>query len=306
VRDLVIQPAQRYSVLVARDKYDDKTESFWIRARMVEDKFAYVNLAMQSEARAILRYPSASVPSSVLSPLPKTHPGPPASAAPAALAAWYELPQFDEWVLKPADGAPTLSDSNTSGGVLMIPWIFSIQRTHDLNWRSFINGTSWEIPPAGEAALVADTAGIYGGEGAGEGQAGVRVWPGDQLIATLEHGQMVDFIITNLDDGDHPFHLHGYAPWLLGTGRGRYKAANANLDMNNALRRDTFTVRSRGWAVVRILADNPGYWAFHCHIAWHMMGGGLFQIAVPPAERGRAALPDDIMEECKMWDVVRR
>lgn len=33
------------------------------------------------------------------------------------------------------------------------------------------------------------------------------------------------------------------------------------------------------------------------------MGGGLFQIAVPPAEPDRVqpALPDDIVEQCKLW-----
>jgi iron transport multicopper oxidase len=42
VRDLVVHPAQRYSVLVTRDKGDATVEAFWIRARMVEDKFAYI------------------------------------------------------------------------------------------------------------------------------------------------------------------------------------------------------------------------------------------------------------------------
>jgi FtsP/CotA-like multicopper oxidase with cupredoxin domain len=40
VRDLVLQPAQRYSVLVERYP-DDKRQEFWIKAQMVEDKFAY-------------------------------------------------------------------------------------------------------------------------------------------------------------------------------------------------------------------------------------------------------------------------
>ncbi|KAL1874918.1 hypothetical protein VTK73DRAFT_10398 [Phialemonium thermophilum] len=39
------------------------------------------------------------------------------------------------------------------------------------------------------------------------------------------------------------------------------------------MRRDTVTVPS-GWHVVlRFEADNPGLWALHCHIAWHMEGG---------------------------------
>ncbi|KAJ7032673.1 hypothetical protein C8F04DRAFT_650582 [Mycena alexandri] len=94
-------------------------------------------------------------------------------------------------------------------------------------------------------------------------------------------------------------------PWLLGVGKGRYKPATAHRDLISPMRRDTFTVPRRGWAVVRIVANNPGYWA------WHMMGGGLFQIAVPPAPvRGNGTslgsnwtmrAPDDIVEQCRMW-----
>jgi len=69
------------------------------------------------------------------------------------------------------------------------------------------------------------------------------------------------------------------------------------------MRRDTFTVPARRWAVVRVVADNAGYWAFHCNIAWHMMGGGLFQVAVSPADGGAAMLPEDIVQQCKVWNV---
>lgn len=29
----------------------------------------------------------------------------------------------------------------------------------------------------------------------------------DQLIATIDDVKTIDFVINNLDDGDHPFHL---------------------------------------------------------------------------------------------------
>ncbi|KAK7002328.1 multicopper oxidase [Favolaschia claudopus] len=309
VRDLVLQPAQRYSVLIARERGDkeDGVDAFWVRAVMVEDKFAYDNPTRHPEARAILRYtPSPSSASTATSTstasatLPTTLPGPYRTVE----AEWYALPHFDEWALKPpsTDAARRPIPHNNNINAHTIPFIFSIQRTHELNWRSFINGTSWEVPENGEASGVGDLVGVYSRVGR---EAEVKVWPGDQLVATLQYNQTVDFIITNLDDGDHPFHLHGYAPWILGSGRGRYKPATsaANLDLKTPLRRDTFTVPSRGWAVIRILADNPGYWAFHCHIVWHMMGGGLFQLAIPlPASDGGAvALPEAIVEQCRSW-----
>ncbi len=31
-----------------------------------------------------------------------------------------------------------------------------------------------------------------------------------QLVTTIDEEHVVEFIIDNLDDGDHPFHLHGH------------------------------------------------------------------------------------------------
>lgn len=33
--------------------------------------------------------------------------------------------------------------------------------------------------------------------------------------------------------------------------------------------KDTVSVPDSGFTVIRFLADNPGYWAFHCHMSWH-------------------------------------
>ncbi|KAJ7252170.1 multi-copper oxidase [Mycena rebaudengoi] len=275
VRDLVMQPAQRYSVLVSPES--DSGDTFWIRARMLTDRFAYDNPNMEPEARAILRY-AGPVPRPTHPPLERDQSND-----------HETLPAFDEWALRPPNNS-SLAHPPPNTDVLSLPFIFSIQRTHELNWRSF-----YQRDELGDPA-----------RGGGGGRCGYcdGVFPEDQVIATLEHGQTVDFVITNLDDGEHPFHLHGYAPWLLASGPGRYKPGKVPLETTNPLRRDTFTVPSRGWAVVRIVASNAGYWAFHCHIVWHMMGGGLFQVAVPPPADGDAAmipLPDDIVQQCKMW-----
>ncbi|KAJ7776307.1 multi-copper oxidase [Mycena metata] len=297
VRDLVLQSAQRYSVLVNRSADSNTTTAFWIRARMIDEPFGYTNPGIQLEARAILRYtdaphdrdtpPNHGSSVTIGLPLPTSTPGPPPGDT-----EWYQLPQFDEWELRPPASEQY---APPAGPAFNLPFKFSVQRTHDRFWRSFINGTSWEGVPLAQAALVSDTARLS------EGRVGVQVWPGDQLIAGLEHGQTVDFIITNLDDGDHPFHLHGYSPWLLGVGHGRYKPATAKLNTVNPLWRDTFTVPRRSWAVVRIHTDNAGYWAFHCHIGWHMIAGGLFQIAVPTSDGGVPEIPEDIKEQCKAW-----
>lgn len=44
-------------------------------------------------------------------------------------------------------------------------------------------------------------------------------------------------------------------------------------DLTRAVLRDTVQIPSRGYAVLRFRADNPGVWLFHCHIAWHLASG---------------------------------
>ncbi|KAJ7020713.1 multi-copper oxidase [Mycena alexandri] len=303
VRDLVMQVAQRYSVLVTRAEHDS-TEAFWIRAVMVDKGFGYkkcdspaispplifhhVSPNITLETRAILRYTSSDENTSTTRlPLPTTTPGPPPGDAD-----WYKLPVFDEWALRPP---AAVKYPPPAGPALTLPVAFSVRQTQDRYWRSYINDTSWNVLPLPEAALLEDIAHVN------EGRLGVAVWPGDQLIAAVAHGQTVDFVITNEDTNDHPFHLHAYSPWLLGVGDGLYDPATAKLNTVNPLWRDTFTVPGSSWIAVRILADNAGYWTFHCHIAWHLITGGLFQIAIPPADGVPPVIPEDIKEQCRMW-----
>ncbi|KAG2012535.1 hypothetical protein GB937_007130 [Aspergillus fischeri] len=44
-------------------------------------------------------------------------------------------------------------------------------------------------------------------------------------------------------------------------------------DLSRAVLRDTVQIPSRGYAVLRFRAENPGVWLFHCHIVWHLANG---------------------------------
>ena len=33
--------------------------------------------------------------------------------------------------------------------------------------------------------------------------------------------------------------------------------------------KDTVIVPDAGFTVIRFLANNPGFWLFHCHLSWH-------------------------------------
>ncbi|KIL85384.1 hypothetical protein FAVG1_11340 [Fusarium avenaceum] len=95
----------------------------------------------------------------------------------------------------------------------------------------------------------------------------------------------VDIVINNLDDGAHPFHLHGYSFYVLSShkdeGRGSWGSFNPysgeappnGLDLDFPLRKDTVSVPRRGHVVLTFVADNPGIWALHCHMLVHMARG---------------------------------
>lgn len=39
--------------------------------------------------------------------------------------------------------------------------------------------------------------------------------------------------------------------------------------LNNAVIKDTVTIPDGGYTIIRFVADNPGFWLFHCHIEYH-------------------------------------
>ena len=77
----------------------------------------------------------------------------------------------------------------------------------------------------------------------------------------VRKGEWVRVHLTNQSMMTHPMHLHGHFFQLEnGTGRGPFK--------------DTVLVEPHmGEATLDFVADNPGDWFFHCHIAYHMESG---------------------------------
>lgn len=138
--------------------------------------------------------------------------------------------------------------------------------------KGFINHTSWapQTPPIASMNRSA--------------------WDENQFVpfvpSSPETAPWVDLVINNLDDGSHPFHLHGHSFYVLSSymsgGRGGWGsydpftggAPPAGLDLASPLRKDTVRVPRRGHVVIRFRADNPGLWMLHCHMGVHL-GSGL-------------------------------
>ena len=53
-------------------------------------------------------------------------------------------------------------------------------------------------------------------------------------------------------------------------------------DLQRAMKRDTVVVPMLGHAIIRWVADNPGVWAFHCHMLVHLASGMAMAIVEQP------------------------
>uniref|UniRef100_A0A0D9XD08 L-ascorbate oxidase n=1 Tax=Leersia perrieri TaxID=77586 RepID=A0A0D9XD08_9ORYZ len=100
----------------------------------------------------------------------------------------------------------------------------------------------------------------------------------------LRFGSVVDVVLQNANmlgansSETHPWHLHGHDFWVLGYGYGRFDPAvhPATYNLKDPIMKNTVAVHPFGWTALRFKADNPGVWAFHCHIEAHFfMGMGV-------------------------------
>ncbi|KAJ5596865.1 multicopper oxidase-domain-containing protein [Penicillium hetheringtonii] len=134
-------------------------------------------------------------------------------------------------------------------------------------------------------------------------------WDSNQFSITTGPGPAwVDLVVNNLDEGPHPFHMHGHHFYILAThestfGWGSYNPFEDDIptgfdpqtdpakpyDLSRASLRDTVQIPSRGYAVLRFKADNPGVWLFHCHILWHFATGMAMLIDVQGDPAGQLA-----------------
>ncbi|XP_042457751.1 L-ascorbate oxidase-like [Zingiber officinale] len=103
-------------------------------------------------------------------------------------------------------------------------------------------------------------------------------------IYRLEFNSTVDVVLQNANmmnpntSDTHPWHLHGHDFWVLGFGMGKFVPGTDEKEFNlvDPIMKNTVAVHQYGWTAIRFRADNPGAWAFHCHIESHFfMGMGV-------------------------------
>lgn len=93
-------------------------------------------------------------------------------------------------------------------------------------------------------------------------------WPGDipgplDPLATMKLGKSYILRLRNETPNDHPIHLHGVS----------FKLLQSNKRKVPPLVTDTALLQREETMDVALVADNPGDWAFHCHVIEHQKTG---------------------------------
>ncbi|KPM38272.1 hypothetical protein AK830_g8298 [Neonectria ditissima] len=268
---LNILPAQRYSVVIETNVTSAST--FWMRSRMVTHCFTRPNEHLQPEIRAIIRYTSAESEPSVDEPTSREWPE----------AIEVICRDLNTSLLHPVEAVtPPPADDFV---ILRANFEIGAWRLA----RGFFNDSSWHANathPSLHRFLDSNTT-----ISTLESPVGINELAFDrktELVLQTTGIRTVDISINNFDDGAHPFHLHGHNFFVLVQGRSGYPPTAAELPqyleehnlLENPLRRDTITVEGYAWAIIRVVFDNPGLWAFHCHNTWHAESGMLMQILI--------------------------
>lgn len=265
-----IASGQRYSAIVHTG--NKNRNSFFMRAEMNQECFNYKNEELDPEVKGIITYKSdrfkdllksrkESIPSS---------------------KKWEDtLPldmclDMDEKSLQPLIQLDAPEPDQT-----VVLWT-KIVRLHQNNLApySYFNRTSW-VPSLGSPNLHVE----LGLVNATKEPKSTKKWGGKQMVVDIEPESVIQLVISNGDESPHPFHLHGHDFWVVKTHEpptgyihGQWDPEEQHeYNTKNPIRRDTLTVPRFGHAVIRFKADNPGIWAFHCHILWHLTTGMMMQ-----------------------------
>lgn len=173
-----------------------------------------------------------------------------------------------------------------------------------------------------------------------EAKLGNLSFPYIENVHNYGTNSSVRFIVENFGDEPHPMHLHGHNMFILAEGSCSSSSAGVNLtgavnstrkrdlsidyqdstmhrrdandtascwdgtitNPNNPQRRDVQMLLPGNYIVVQWNQDNPGTWPFHCHIAWHLSSGFVWNILEQPeAIQNDMQIPSIMAQTCRDW-----
>ncbi|KAF9130808.1 hypothetical protein BGW39_002653 [Mortierella sp. 14UC] len=303
VQRVPIHVAQRYTVLLVANHSATTTaaedglmnKSFWIRAEMNTNCFNVENPALDPSVKAILRYKAGSRwnftrgdgDTTINKGIKTNKMG--SQETPDSMdweaSAWS--PHCDD--LRAEMLKPYFARDAPEAAIQVVLEMSFMTISHDRVNKGYVNRTTW-IPQLHNPTLLQ----VIDNE---DGRNLDTVFDtSSQLVVMLDTVQTVELVVNNLDEGAHPFHLHGHIFYVVSTGDGSYMAGRSPLQTKNPLRRDTVTIPPFGYVVLRSVSDNPGLWAFHCHIDWHMAAGLMMQFLALPSQVKAFDIPSELRE----------
>lgn len=319
---VLVGPGQRYSIILATNQTDASSAPhlYWFRARMINHCFAENVLPDKgvAAAQAVIRYGSPPAPAPSSSPSPARIAGgntkqqqqnpvyyPNTEPDSGKFTVVCKDPPPGTYRPLPARAAPAHADHS---------WYLRVNLEIG-DWRlerGFLNQSTLR-PRLASPSLHRVVDGLQGGNASlFADTVGVNTAAFDEkheLTVSTREVEVVDVILQNFDEGNHPFHLHGMQMFVLAAGHGYFPGyealglapegkgvllndtttdttdtdsdttTDANADavsssiLANPTRRDVTTVEGFGWTLIRFVADNPGVWLFHCHMIWHAEAG---------------------------------
>jgi FtsP/CotA-like multicopper oxidase with cupredoxin domain len=274
---LELSVAQRISVLIK----PTKVGSFWIRARLDQNIYTYVNPSLDLDAYAIMSVTETATTSySVSKWIPSTSMAPGVFPVGANRSMFYN----QELSLKPAQA-------------ITVP---AVNTRVEFNFDIYDNGYGVVLPFVGGVNTLIPSTGSYTPMLYQLNADNTTTFSADYSSVTLSGGgEIVEVVIINNDMGDHPIHLHGHNFWVLARGEGNATAAYAAaLNTDSPLKRDVIRVPAAGYAIIRFIADNPGVWLLHCHMEWHFAAGLAMTFIEDTASIGKLQIPSEFTSLC--------
>ncbi|KAL6959308.1 L-ascorbate oxidase [Sarracenia purpurea var. burkii] len=272
VQNLFIYSGETYSVLIKADQ--DSSINYWISSKVVSRNSTTPN------GLAVFNY----YPNHPKRQPPKTPPiGPAWNDVDSRIAQSLKIKALQGYIYSPPptsdrvivmlntqntiDGYVRWSINNVSFNLPHTPYLIALKR----NLKHVFNQ---KPPPSGYDFLNYN---IY------SPPKNVNA-TSSNAIYRLKFNSVVDIILQNANtmtinnSETHPWHLHGHDFWVMGYGEGKFDMYNDPKKYNlvDPIMKNTVSVQPYGWTALRFRADNPGVWAFHCHIESHLyMGMGV-------------------------------
>lgn len=278
VHRLEIAVAQRYSVVLHANQ---TASNYWMRSQMNAFCFAVDNAVLDTDVRALLTYTNTTDP-------------------PTVSVDWADALDVECHDLNVTTLLPTaVSPAPPADTIYAVAFSFEIGG-YQLD-RAYINGSSWimsNVPTLNQAVK-----GLHENNSTFSTAGVSSAFTANQYVIDVPSATVVDLLVTNFDDGSHPFHLHGHHFWIIASSPDQYFDWSTyhalNTTMPNRMHRDTLMIDAYGWALIRFEATNPGLWAFHCHISWHIEAGLLMQFQTRDDIMRTWTLPSDVLALCK-------